>query len=322
MDIISSLIQKALGMGFAAIGFLEPQRPPHFDRFLDWLARGKHGGLAWIEKNPEVREQPERLLEGCRAIISLAYPYPAQKPMTPDGFTVGRYADPSGEDYHRRLPRLCREVVKEIEKAFPGCRSRVTVDSAPILERSLAWAAGLGFLGKNNLLIIPGRGSFFYLCEILTTAHLEFGQAKPVECLCGDCSRCLDACPTGALESPFTLDAARCLSYLTIEHRGDLAPDTGARMNRCFAGCDRCQEACPFNAEPEQERICLPASAEILAMDRKGFQKRLGNTALARAGIEKLKRNLLAVQAGRATSAPQPGLLKNAQIQGARNSEE
>lgn len=288
--------EKAKALGFVAIGFLKPQRTPHFDQFLAWLARRKNGGLAWIEKNTELREHPEKLLKGCRAIISLAYPYPADPPCTPDGFTVARYADPSREDYHRRLSRLCHEMVKDVERAFPDCRSRVFVDSAPILERSMAYAAGLGFLGKNNLLIIPGHGSFLYLCEILTTAPLEFSPPKTVECLCGTCSRCLDACPTGALESPFTLDVARCLSYLTVEHRGELGADSGLKMSGCFLGCDRCQEACPFNRPVEKGSVSLPPAEEILAMDKKGFTEMFGKTALARAGIEKVKRNIRAIQ--------------------------
>jgi epoxyqueuosine reductase len=322
LDIVSSLSVKAKALGFVAIGFIEPQRPPHFDQFRTWLARRKHGSLAWLEKNTEFREQPARLLDGCRAIISLAYPYPAEPPATSDGFTVARYADPSREDYHLRLQRLCLEIVRELETTLPECRSRVLVDSAPILERSIAHTAGLGFQGKNNLLIIPGHGSFFYLCEILTTARLEFGPAKAVESLCGTCSRCLEACPTGALESPFTLDVAKCLSYLTVEHRGDLDADSGSRMKECFLGCDRCQEACPFNRTGDQTRTSLPPADEILTMDKKEFKRRFGKTALARAGIEKLKRNIRAIQASGGPIAPPPGLLKNAQIQGARNSEE
>ncbi|MEW6666974.1 MAG: tRNA epoxyqueuosine(34) reductase QueG [Thermodesulfobacteriota bacterium] len=305
MDVVSTLSERAKALGFVAIGFLEPQRPPHFDQFLAWLARRKHGGLAWLDKNTELREHPEKLLEGCRAILSMAYPYPARRPATPDGFTVARYADPSREDYHLRLPSLCREMVKDLEEAFPGCRSRILVDSAPILERSIAHASGLGFLGKNNLLIVPGHGSFLYLCEILTTAPLQFPPAETVDCLCGDCSRCLEACPAGALESPFTLDVARCLSYLTVEHRGELVLDAGSRMNGCFLGCDRCQEACPYNGPAEAVRISLPPAYEILAMDKQEFKRRFRKTALARAGIERLKRNIRAIQiSGRRPSFP------------------
>lgn len=251
-----------------------------------------------MEKNKDLREHPERLLEGCRVIVSLAYPYPSEAAATPEGLTVARYADPSREDYHQRLRRLCGGLVKHLQEAFPDCRSRVLVDSAPILERSIAHAAGLGFLGKNNLLILPGYGSFLYLCEILTTAPLEFIPAETVDCLCGTCSRCLEACPTGALEEPFTLDAAKCLSYLTVEHRGELRKGSGARMKGCFLGCDRCQEACPFNPPGVGRRVTLPPAEEILAMDGKEFTERFGNTALARPGIERLKRNLRVIQAG------------------------
>jgi epoxyqueuosine reductase len=297
VDIVSSLSERARLLGFAAIGFLKPGTPPHYDRFLAWLSRRKHGGLAWMEKNTDLREHPGRLLEGCRVIISLAYPYPVHAAATPEGLTVARYADPSREDYHLRLKRLCGGLVAHLREAFPDSLSRVLVDSAPILERSIAHAAGLGFVGKNNLLIVPGHGSFLYLCEILTTAALQFTTAETVDCLCGTCSRCLEACPTGALEEPFTLNAARCLAYLTVEHRGELEKDSGAKMKGCFLGCDRCQEACPFNPPAVAGEVSLPPAEEVLAMDRKEFKKRFGNTALARPGMERLKRNLLAIQA-------------------------
>ncbi|MBN1106458.1 MAG: tRNA epoxyqueuosine(34) reductase QueG [Deltaproteobacteria bacterium] len=304
--IAASLSEKAKALGFLAIGFLAPSRPPHFDHFLTWLARRRNGAMTWMERNVEIRADPVRLLEGCRTVISLAYPYPVERPATPDGFAVARYTQPLEEDYHPRVKGLCRELVLMIREVFPDSRSRVFVDSAPLLERSIAFAAGLGFIGKNNMLIVPGHGSYLYLAEILTTAPLAFTSPEPMKDGCGPCMLCVEACPTGALESPFTVDAARCLSYLTVEYEGVLTAEAGMKMAPCFLGCDRCQEACPYNGDPWKKRTSLPAARDILAMDEGTFRERLGMTALSRAGLDRVKRNILAIK-GRERPPSCPG---------------
>ncbi|MBW1683033.1 MAG: DUF1730 domain-containing protein, partial [Deltaproteobacteria bacterium] len=192
---------KAYALGFARVGVAPAGRPPYLEAFQEWIAEGRHGGMTWIERHRALRADPGTLLPGCRAVITLAFPYSSKKPATPDGFTMARYTRPRDPDYHRTLRDLCRDLAREVVLRYPGSRCRVCVDSAPVLERSFAWAAGIGFWGKNNMLIIPDLGSYFFLAEILTTAPLEFPRAQPMESLCGSCTRCLDACPTGALGS-------------------------------------------------------------------------------------------------------------------------
>ena len=293
---IPAIIKKARELGFIAAGFSLPARPLHFDHFKAWLADGKNADMRWLERNIPLREDPCKLFKGCRAILSLAYPYPSEKPVTPDGFAVSRYAQPDEPDYHDRLRRLCSPLARMIEEAYEGSRTRICVDSAPILEKSFACAAGMGFMGKNNLFIIPGHGSYLYLAEILTDAPLPVTPASPMEGQCGSCRRCLEACPTGALEDPFCLDACRCLSYLTVEHTGALPPETGKKMGNCFFGCDRCQEVCPFNRVEETTRVSLPSAESLLEMDEEAFKERFAGTAFSRAGAEKLKGNIRAVR--------------------------
>ena len=292
-------VEKAKALGFIAVGFTRPGRPLHFDHLRAWLDAGKNGDMEWLARNLDVREDPSRMLRNCSTVISLAYPYPSAIPETRDGFSVARYADPAKKDYHARLKSLCRELVLLIEDTYPGGKSRVCVDSAPVMERSIAVAAGLGFIGKNNLLILTGYGSYFYLAEIFTTAAIPFSPPEPLADQCGLCSLCLDACPMGALESPFVLNASRCLSYLTVEYKGPLGDDFSKKMGKCFFGCDRCQEACPFNSEGKRPEVVLPSTDEFLNMENEAFQARFGKTAFARAGIDKLKRNIRAVRKGR-----------------------
>lgn len=294
---LSTLDEKAKNLGFIACGFSRPERPVYFDKFRAWLSDRKNADMSWLERNVEIREDPTILLKGCKAVLSFAYPYPSQKPGTPEGFTVSRYSQPTEEDYHVRLKGLCGELVDVIAQIYPGSRSRICVDSAPILEKSLASSSGIGFTGKNNMLIIPGHGSYFYLAEILTTANLDFSSTEPMENQCGNCTRCIDSCPTGALEKPFYLDASKCLSYLTIEHKGRTKRDIGRKMGDCFFGCDRCQEVCPFNEDEASMQIHLPATDAFLQMNDKEFGERFGHTAFARAGLEKLKSNIQAIRA-------------------------
>ena len=293
---ITTLTQKAEELGFITIGFSRPEVPTHFHRFETWLSNSKHANMAWLERNREVRADPTRLLKGCKTVMSLAYPYPSQKVGTSDGYTVSRYAQPISEDYHARVKRLCRELIPILEASDRGSKSRVCVDSAPILEKGFAYAAGIGFIGKNNMLIIPGYGSYFYLAEILTTYEIAWKSIEAIDNPCGECTRCTDACPTGALEEPFLLNAGKCLSYLTIEQKGPLNTDYGRHMGDCFFGCDRCQEACPFNKKQGTTKVLLPSTDSLLRMDERLFQEKFGKTALARAGLEKIKTNIRAIK--------------------------
>lgn len=291
---VSRFIERAKDLGFIAIGFSPPHRPAHFDSFLSRLADRKHADMTWLERNLDVRANPSKLLEDCRTIISLAYPYPNARHETEDGYWVARYAEPSREDYHFRLKTLGEDLSELIQDVYPGSRARVCVDSSPILEKSLAWQSGLGFIGKNTLLVIPGYGSYCFLVEILTTAPLQYPIVEPLESRCGACNSCAEACPTGALETPYHLDASKCLAYMTIEYKGEIPPALGPEMRRCFLGCDRCQEACPFNKGAFSVNVSMPSTGEILQMREADFEKGFGRTSLARPGMEKIKSNLRA----------------------------
>jgi epoxyqueuosine reductase len=297
--VISPLIEKAKGLGFISLGVSSAETPPFFDQFSKWISAGRHGEMLWLEKRMEIRQHPDRLLEGCRCIISIAYPYSHIRPGTPDGFTTARYTEPKKDDYHNRVRQISHTLSDGIHQWYPGTRSRICVDSAPILERSFAYASGMGFIGKNNALIIPGYGSFFFLAEILTTAPLPVSETAPMENKCGTCTRCMDACPSGALDAPFSIDAAKCLSYLTIEHRGQTDRSTGVKMGGCFIGCDICQEVCPYNqvnVSDITDEIMLPSTDEILKMNEPEFSDKFGKTALGRPGLNKIKSNIMAIR--------------------------
>lgn len=290
------LTQQAGNLGFIAVGFSRPDTPLFFDRFRAWIFEGKHAGMAWMERHIKLREDPSRLLEDCRTIISLAYPYSPRKPCTPEGLSVARYSEPQKGDYHNRLRNKAKGLAKGLQEQFPETRTRVCVDSAPILERSFAYQSGIGFIGKNTQFIIPDHGSYLFLVEILTTAFLSFPEPALMESRCGSCTRCLDACPTGALEAPYRLNAAKCLSYRTIEQKGMVDKKTGKQMGDCFFGCDVCQEVCPLNKRDEPGEVILPSINDIFSMDEASFQASYGKTAFARAGLNKIQGNIRAMK--------------------------
>jgi epoxyqueuosine reductase len=289
------LFEQAKSLGFIAMGFSRSEKPLFFDAFRNWIEAEKFGRMSWIKRHGNLRENPRTLLSSCRTIISLAYPYASAKPCTPDGFSTARYCEPLKKDYHNRIRKKAKLLALTLKDTYPDSKTRVCVDSAPILERSFAYRSGIGFLGKNNMLIVPGHGSYVFLAEILTAAPIPVDDAEPVEDMCGNCVRCLEACPTGALEAPRRLDAARCLSYLTIEHEGRLGFETGKRMGRCFLGCDVCQEACPHNPVEKAKAPSLPHISDFLIMNEGEFKTRFGPTAFARPGLERIRRNIKAV---------------------------
>ena len=290
-----NIVDQAKELGFVALGFSRAEKPLFFHEFCAWITAEKFGQMAWLRRHLDLRENPGMLLSECRTIISLAYPYSPTTPCTPEGFSMARYSEPQKKDYHNRLRKKSRHLALALRESYPKAKTRVCVDSAPILERSFAYKSGMGFLGKNNMLIVPGHGSYVFLAEILTTASLPYVEAKPMEDLCGPCTRCLDACPTGALEGPHRLDASKCLSYLTIEHEGAFGPETGKKMGQGFLGCDVCQEVCPFNQPKSAREVSLPPISEFLKMDDEKFEKQFGQTALARPGLQRIKRNIRAV---------------------------
>lgn len=297
-ELIEKIIQEAKAMGFIAIGFTSPSRPAFFDQFTSWLSERKNADMFWLERNIHLREDPSLLLDGCNTIISLAFPYYTNKPCTPDGLTSARYSRPDRDDYHDTLKRLCKDLVKVMKEYDNECLARICVDSVPVLERSIAYSAGIGFIGKNNMLIIPGVGSYFYLAEIFTSIHFEVQSVRKAENQCGSCTLCIDVCPMGALEKPFSINASKCLSYLTVEYKGQVGSLEGRKMEDCFFGCDRCQEACPFNGQKQKREMLLPSSDEILNMKEDEFAQRFGKTSLRRAGLEKIKGNIRAIREG------------------------
>jgi len=288
------IIHKAKELGFIAVGFSKPTTPLYFDFFCRWLKEIEIGNMNYLKRNMDIRRDPPRLLNGLKTIISLAYPYPTSKPSTPDGYTTSRYSTPQEEDYHLRLRSLGKQLCAFIAEMFPESKSRVCVDSVPILERSFAEMSGIGFVGKNNMLIVPGYGSYCFLVEILTTVKFTIPFVTGAENRCGSCTKCIDMCPTGALKAPFYIDVSKCLSYLTIEVKDAVDKETAEQMGNTFFGCDVCQEVCPFNKK-ESGVVALPPAKEILAMTEMDFKRVFGKTAFERAGMEKLKKNIRAL---------------------------
>jgi epoxyqueuosine reductase len=290
-----ALTEKARALGFIAIGFSKARTPLYFDFFLSWLKDSDVGDMTYLRRNVNLRRDPGKLLDGLQTIISLAYPYPATKPSTPDGYAASRYTTPQQGEYHLRLRRLAKQLCALITESFPGSRSRVCVDSAPVLERSFALSSGIGFFGKNTMLIVPGHGSYCFLVEILTTAPFRIPPVVEMESRCGTCNKCIDACPTGALKAPFHIDVSRCLSYLTIEAAHDIDMKMGEKMGNTFFGCDACQEVCPFN-KIEDPTIALPSTDRIVQMSEGDFKRTFGGTVFERAGLNKLKGNIRALR--------------------------
>ena len=233
--------------GFAAAGAA-------LDRFL---GAGKAGDMDFLARTRDVRRDPARMLPGARSVLVAAVPY------TGESGPVARYA--RGLDYHTVVHQRLIALERRLHAELPGVGTLICVDTKPLLERSAGALAGLGFLGKHGCLIVPGLGSYVLLGAILCTARCPEPASRRLERpwdACGSCTRCLDACPTSAFDGPGDLDPRRCISYLTIEHRGPVPDDLAARMGERIAGCDVCQEVCPYNASAERDRR-VPAAAWI-----------------------------------------------------------
>lgn len=282
--------EKAYKLGFIKTGFSKTEPSQYTAFFKEWLAKGFHAGMKWMEKYADVRENPSLIFNGARTVISCAYPYSPVPFLISEEHKIARYAEPDKEDYHARIKKKLNDIAALIKNEYPDSEVRTFVDIPPLFEREAASRAGIGFIGKNCSLIIPGYGSYFFIGEIVTDIEFATGKAA-IEPQCGECTKCIDACPTQALCAPYTLNANRCLSYLSIEHEGEIHECLGDKMEY-LVGCDICQEVCPFNKEENDVRVTpLPSLDEFLDMDEKVFSERFGHTALSRPGLKRIQRN-------------------------------
>ncbi len=315
MGLAEEIKQKAFQLGFDLAGITDasPLNSEQFKLLTDWLAFGYAGRMDYMQDNLDKRTNPVKLLKNARSIICLGLNYnpppsglssqaglsQAKQPQPDDApmGTIANYAQ--YEDYHPFIKKQLRKLTDFIASiAGTGFSFRICVDSAPLAERALAARAGLGFIGKNRMLINPKLGPQILLAEIVTS--LELQPDEPIKTSCSNCDKCLNACPTGALRPDGHFDANKCISYLTIEYKDDFPPELAPKIGACLFGCDECVLACPHHAEAlvcknkqfkfYNDRAKLNLN-EILNMSEDDFQARFADSAFIRLGLDLLKRN-------------------------------
>jgi len=298
LDLLCLIRHEAAALGFQDLRVARIGATPRFELFDAWLSRGSHGRLDWLARGREERADPRVRLPTARSVVALAFDHHHQRPSDPGGPTgqVARYA--WGRDYHNLVGKRLRKLRRALWEA--GVDNWGGVDTAPILERSWAAAAGLGFGGKNCAQIVPARGSWFFLAVLVLAADLEPDEALGDHC--GNCRQCLDACPTEAFRGPRDLHAPACIAYWTIEDRGVIPLELRAKMGRWVFGCDVCQQVCPHNAgpPPANEDDLLPRHAwldcvELLEAGDAELEARFTGTPLRRPGPDALRRNAAVV---------------------------
>jgi epoxyqueuosine reductase len=313
--------EAAADLGFDVVGITSIEPLPRDDAAIrEWLAAGRHGDMAYLFDKLDMRARPNALLPEARSVVTVAVEHATQAPSFEADGRFGRVARYAwGRDYHvvvgERLETLAREVETRLGH---GVKARALVDGAPLLERALAVRAGVGFVGKNTMVIRPGRGSWFLLGELLLDVELAPTE-EATGLSCGSCRQCLNLCPTDAFPAPFVLDANKCLSYLTIEHRGAIPVTLRSKMGAWAFGCDVCQEVCPFNRFasaskwPELEpaagvgpRLDLVETLSIESDD--AFRARFRGTALLRPKRRGLLRNAAVVARNVGATAAVPAL--------------
>jgi epoxyqueuosine reductase len=300
-DLTDRLKAEGLRLGFDQVGVAPAVAAPGFPSFLQWLDDGCAAGMGYIERSAGSREHPGSLLDHVRSVIVVSIIYgkkepDAESPLPTQG-KVARYA--RGSDYHRVLWDKLEELLAWLRAECPAIRGRAVADTAPLLERDFAKLAGLGWIGKNTMLINRRLGSFTFLGALLIDAQLAYDVPHQAN-HCGSCTRCLDACPTDAFTAPYRLDARRCISYWTIEHRGVLDEQNASRLHDWVFGCDICQDVCPWNRKAPSGRLSQfdsrpewvnPDLIEWLTREPSEWKAKLAGTALSRSKRVGLLRN-------------------------------
>ncbi|HWL08431.1 MAG TPA: tRNA epoxyqueuosine(34) reductase QueG [Planctomicrobium sp.] len=301
-ELAERLKQRGTELGFSLVGIAVAARPDTFDLFRDWLQQGFHGEMKYLPERESVYEDSSGVMPGVKTIIMAAMNYgpgrSAPKTETAGTGRIAAYAQGTA-DYHDVLRKKLKQLSTLLHEFRPGSRSRVTVDTAPLMEKDVARRAGLGWFGKNTMLINKYAGSYFFLGGILTDCTLPPDPRHDAS-HCGTCTRCLEACPTQAFTAPHVMDARRCISYLTIEMRGKPIPvELRPGMQDWLLGCDVCQQVCPWNHEatapevPEFQpsSITQRTATEFLLMNEEEFKETYRKTPLSRPGVTNMARN-------------------------------
>lgn len=298
-DLVKNLCLEAgfLLVGFAKCRSLDEEK----DRLDEWLHSGWHGEMDYMAKNQSVRLDPSRLVQGAKTVICLAYNYYQPDLNSDQSYKVAMYA--TGADYHKVLKKKLKKLWQHIQSSVdPNATARYFVDSAPILERQWAELAGLGWTGKNTLLINPRMGSYFFLAEIITDLVLEYNESVMND-HCGTCTRCIDACPTNAIDDKgYLLKANECISYFTIESKSKTEEIYKSNFQDWIFGCDICQQVCPWNkfAKPHSEELFNKkidtrnwSKEDWKNLTDEQFTEYFSHTPMKRAGLEKLKEHMM-----------------------------
>lgn len=300
LDLTERIRARALELGFDRCGFARAGRSRDADRFHAWLAAGRDAGLDYMRKTPERRVDPRQVIPGCRSVVvvTLNHFTPDAPPRATLPARIARYA--RGRDYHRVAASMLRKLKDSMEKwAGPEHDHRWYVDDGPVLERAWAVEAGIGFAGRNACTIDPERGSWFLLAVVLTT--LDLGPDLPATENCGTCTACIPACPTGAITAPGVVDARRCISFWTIEHRGPIPVELRPAIGTRVFGCDDCQSVCPWNRfaratsidDLRPRELFVDADLAVLArLTHDAFDRRAEGSAVRRVGYAGFLRNV------------------------------
>ncbi len=280
--------------GIAKAEYLTQEAP----RLEKWLNQGKHGRMAYMANHFEKRMDPTKLVEGAKSVISLIYNYYPDRDLDTNGnYKIAKYA--YGEDYHFVVKRKLKAFFQILQQEIGEISGRVFVDSAPVHERAWAQKSGLGWIGKNSLLLNKQKGSFFFLAEIIIDLELEYDL--PVADHCGSCTKCMDACPTDAISDPYVVDGSKCISYFTIELKDELPVEVKGKFDDWIFGCDICQDVCPWNRfsqshnepafSPHQE-LGTMSKRDWTELTEDVFKKVFKKSAVKRTKFSGLKRNI------------------------------
>jgi epoxyqueuosine reductase len=290
---------KAAELGFDDCRLVKAERLDHEARQLDqWLQKGAHGTMSYMERHFDLRIDPTQLVPGAKSVIVLSLNYFPENELEKGGFKLSKYA--YGKDYHDVIRKRLNDFLGALEAKFGSVEGRGFVDSAPVMEKAWAKRAGLGWMGKHTNILTKTRGSFYFLAVLIT--NLELASDGPVADHCGSCTRCIDACPTQAIVSPYVLDAKRCISYFTIELKDAELPSAfQGKFDQWMFGCDVCQDVCPWNRfskphqveafHPSQELVDMEPS-DWLALSEEKFREIFSKSAVKRTKYSGLMRNI------------------------------